>query len=62
MKSLREQTWDNFAAGLLGIVLGMFGWSEGHPVFGGLVCTAGALLSGNAVYVLMHLRNRHEEL
>jgi hypothetical protein len=62
IKSVREQTWDNFAAGLLAIFLGLFLWSERFPFSGGLLCVAGALLSGNAVYVLVHLRNRHEEL
>lgn len=62
MKSIREITWDNLGVGVLVVVLGLFGWTEGHPLLGGFICIAGALLAGNAVYVLVHLRNRHEEL
>ena len=62
MRSFREQTWNNFAAGLLAILLGLLIWVHVAHWLGYLVCTAGALLAGNAVYVLLHLRNRHEDL
>lgn len=63
MKSIREITWDNFGAGILVVVLGLLAWTNGrHPVWGAVICIIGALLAGNAVYVLVHLRNRHEEL